>query len=234
MARQPRGLLDPLGGERYVGMTLPAAVTIPGGLTVPDQEDAGRGHGIEAIKPAGPVASLLRNSPIVEARKPGYEGRRRASPLRALRTQLKEERAIPRKVFVGNLNFNTTQDQLSSAFSSAGQVVSVHIGTDRETGRSRGFAFVEFSSDEEAQKAIASFNEFELDGRKLRVNSAEDRPPRRSGPPGGGFGGGGQRPFSGFSEQPSEDGGFGGGFGKPFRKPKGSRRGLRARKRSLG
>jgi len=66
-------------------------------------------------------------------------------------------------VFVGNLNFNTTKDQLSSAFSSAGQVVSVHVGTDRETGRSRGFAFVEFSSDEEAQKAITSFNDFELD-----------------------------------------------------------------------
>ncbi|MGH7896747.1 MAG: RNA recognition motif domain-containing protein [Candidatus Binatia bacterium] len=150
----------------------------------------------------------------------------------------REERTIPRKVFVGNLSFQTTQDQLSTAFAPAGQVVSVHIGTDRETGRSRGFAFVEFSSDEEAQRAISSFNEFELDGRKLRVNSAEDRPPRR-GPGPGGFsaprpfgGGGGGGGFQQFQEP--TDSGFGGGFGKPFRKPKGSRRGLRGRKRSLG
>jgi RNA recognition motif-containing protein len=145
----------------------------------------------------------------------------------------REDSTIPRKVFVGNLSFNTTQDRLREAFVTAGQVVSVHIGTDRETGRSRGFAFVEFSSDEEAQKAISSFNEFELDGRKLRVNAAEDRPPRRAG---------GSPPFStprpSFADfgSASQDGagGFGGGFGKPFHKPKGSRRGLRARKRSLG
>jgi len=127
---------------------------------------------------------------------------------------------------------------LSETFASAGRVVSVHIGTDRETGRSRGFAFVEFSSDEEAQKAISSFNDFDLDGRKLRVNPAEDRPPRRGGGPPQSFGaprsfageggGGGGGDDSGFG------GGFGGGFGKPFNKPKGSRRGIRGRKRSLG
>jgi RNA recognition motif-containing protein len=138
-------------------------------------------------------------------------------------------------VFVGNLSFNTTQERLQEAFAEAGQVVSVHIGTDRETGRSRGFAFVEFSTDEEAQRAITRFNDSELDGRRLRVNPAEDRPPRRSGPPSG-FSPS-PRQFTGYpaSEEPSGDlGGFGGGFGKPFRKPKGSRRGLRARKRSLG
>lgn len=146
-------------------------------------------------------------------------------------TSDKEDRTIPRKVFVGNLSFNTNQDRLRETFAAAGQVVSVHIGTDRETGRSRGFAFVEFSSDEQAQSAISRFNDFDLDGRKLRVNAAEDRPPRRNpGQPGfspaprsfGDFGGG----------APSED--FGGGFGKPFHKPKGSRRGIRGRKRSLG
>ena len=155
---------------------------------------------------------------------------------------LTEDRAIPRKVFVGNLSFNTTQDRLSETFASAGRVVSVHIGTDRETGRSRGFAFVEFSSDEEAQKAISSFNDFDLDGRKLRVNPAEDRPPRR-GPGGGGAPSfGAPRSFSDFSRDGGggggdggfDSGGFGGGFGKPFNKPKGSRRGIRARKRSLG
>jgi RNA recognition motif-containing protein len=141
----------------------------------------------------------------------------------------REERTIPKKVFVGNLSFNTTQDRLSEAFASAGQVVSVHIGTDRETGRSRGFAFVEFSSDDEAQNAIAKFNEFELDGRRLRVNLAEDRPPRR-GPAPGNFAG----PRS-FNDAMGGGGGESdGGFGEPFHKPKGSRRGLRARKRSLG
>jgi RNA recognition motif-containing protein len=145
-----------------------------------------------------------------------------------------EDKTIPRKVFVGNLSFNTTQDRLSEAFGSAGRVVSVHIGTDRETGRSRGFAFVEFSADEEAQRAIASFNDFELDGRKLRVNPAEDRPPRRAGggpPPSFAA----PRSFNDFPrEQSGDEGGFGGGFGKPFNKPKGSRRGIRGRKRSLG
>jgi cold-inducible RNA-binding protein len=149
----------------------------------------------------------------------------------------REDSTIPRKVFVGNLSFNTTQDRLQETFAEAGQVTSVHVGMDRETGRSRGFAFVEFASDEEAQKAISRFNEFELDGRRLRVNPAEDRPPRRPGAPTG-FSPA-PRPYSG-GYAPAEEGGggdfggFGGGFGKPFRKPKGSRRGLRARKRSLG
>lgn len=131
---------------------------------------------------------------------------------------------------MGNLSFQTTSDQLSAAFSSAGKVVSVHIGTDRETGRSRGFAFVEFASDAEAEKAIQTFNDFDLDGRRLRVNAAEDRPPRRGPrPAGNGYAPTGARPFTGFS--PEGEGG--GGFGKPFRKGKGSRRGLRGKKRSL-
>jgi len=84
------------------------------------------------------------------------------------------------------LSFNTTQDRLREAFVTAGQVVSVHIGTDRETGRSRGFAFVEFSSDEEAQKAISELNDYQLGGRGLTVNEARPKPERS-----GGFGGGG-------------------------------------------
>jgi RNA recognition motif-containing protein len=115
-------------------------------------------------------------------------------------------------------------------------VKNVHIGTDRETGRSRGFAFVEFSNETEAAEAIKQFDGQEIDGRKLRVNTAEDRPRRTDGPrfspPSGG------RPeFRGnFPSAPpdtwSDFGGQGLGGGKPF-KNKGSRRGLRARKRSL-
>jgi RNA recognition motif-containing protein len=152
----------------------------------------------------------------------------------------REDSTIPRKVFVGNLSFNTNQDRLKETFAGAGNVVSVHVGMDRETGRSRGFAFVEFSTDEEAANAITRFNEFDLDGRKLRVNAAEDRPPRRG--PGGPGGGGFSPPPRSFSDFGGGGGGggggesndFGGGFGKPFNKPKGSRRGIRARKRSLG
>ena len=130
-----------------------------------------------------------------------------------------KERAIPAKVFVGNLSFQTTKERLQEFLTPAGNIVECALPTDRETGRPRGFAFVEFASDAEAAACIEKFNGQELDGRALRVNSAEDRP-RRSG----GFGGG---PRGG----PPGDGGgdFFGGH-RPF-KSKGSRRGLRARKR---
>ena len=110
----------------------------------------------------------------------------------------------------------------------------VHIGTDRETGRSRGFAFVEFSSEAEAEEAIKRFDGQEVDGRKLRVNTAEDRPRR---PDGSRFGlPRGNRPGDPMPAPPypgaSPWSGFGDGGGRPF-KNKGSRRGLRARKRSL-
>ncbi len=145
--------------------------------------------------------------------------------------------AISTKVFVGNLNFRTTEQQLSDALSAAGQVMHVHMGMDRETGRSRGFAFVEFSSEAEAAEAIKRFDGQEVDGRKLRVNTAEERPRRPDGPRFGpprtdrpsSAGSPPPRPsspFSGFAPDP-----FGVG-GRPF-KNKGSRRNLRARKRSL-
>src|SRR3954464_1079502 len=99
------------------------------------------------------------------------------------------------KVFVGNLNFNTSREEVESLFAQVGKPRDVFMPNDRETGRPRGFAFVEFESDEEATKAIEQFNGYELGGRALRVNRAEERPR------GGGFGGGGGR------------GGFGGGGG---------------------
>jgi len=132
------------------------------------------------------------------------------------------------------LSFSTTKEELTALLAEAGRVVNVHLPTDRETGRPRGFAFVEFSEASEAADAITRFNNREVSGRRLNVNPADDRPrrtgdrpPFRSAPsqsyaaPG---------PMS-FGEQ-RDDFGAGGGANRPF-KNKGSRRGLRARKRSL-
>src|ERR1043166_1469010 len=93
------------------------------------------------------------------------------------------------KVFVGNLDFKTTKAEVQSLFSQIGEIRDVFLPMDRESGRPRGFAFVEFTSDEDAAKAIEKFNGYQLGGRALRVNAAEDRP-RGSRPPGGGGGGG--------------------------------------------
>lgn len=88
------------------------------------------------------------------------------------------------RLFIGNISFRTTEEGLKEAFSQAGTVVSAQIIMDKFTGRSRGFGFVEMSSDEEAQAAIAMFNDKDLDGREIKVNVArerEERPPRREG-----------------------------------------------------
>lgn len=79
-----------------------------------------------------------------------------------------------RRLYVGILSFNTTEQDLRDAFGKAGAVADVRIITDRETGRPRGFAFVEMSSDPEAENAITQFNGRELDGRAIKVNNAED------------------------------------------------------------
>ncbi|HEU4521742.1 MAG TPA: RNA-binding protein, partial [Thermoanaerobaculia bacterium] len=80
------------------------------------------------------------------------------------------------KVFVGNLDFNTTKTEVQTLFAEAGEVRDVYLPTDRESGRPRGFAFVEFASEEQAAAAIQKFNGYQLSGRTLRVNAAEDRP----------------------------------------------------------
>lgn len=85
-------------------------------------------------------------------------------------------------VFVGNLNYQTTEAELSAFFSSAGNVLSVRIPLDRETGRPRGFGFVEFESEEVAENAVAQCHDAELGGRRIRVNKAESRAPRPGGP----------------------------------------------------
>jgi cold-inducible RNA-binding protein len=99
------------------------------------------------------------------------------------------------KLFVGNLSFNTTENDLQDAFAAFGTVVEANLMMDRESNRPRGFGFVTMSTPEEAQKAIDGLNGKELDGRALTVNVARPREER----PGGGGGGGGRR------------GGYGGG-----------------------
>ena len=166
------------------------------------------------------------------------------------------------KVFVGNLDFNTTKTEVQTLFAEAGEVRDVYLPTDRESGRPRGFAFVEFASEEQAAAAITKFNGYQMGGRTLRVNAAEDRPRGGSGGGGrpsyggggggygggggggygggggGGYGGGGGGGYSGGGGGGGgySGGGGGGGYGGerfPPSKPKGSRRNIRGKKRSL-
>jgi RNA recognition motif-containing protein len=141
-------------------------------------------------------------------------------------------------VFVGNLSFDVTRDELIEAFGAAGKVKDAKVPTDRETGRPRGFAFVEFETDEEAQKSIALLNGKDLKGRALRVNEAENRPPRPAGSMG-------PRPFGARPSGPPR--GAPGGFLPPppfdttvafegkgrSARGKGSLRGIRRRKRGF-
>ena len=107
------------------------------------------------------------------------------------------------KLFVGNLSFQTTENDLTDAFAAHGTVTEANLMMDRATNRSRGFAFVTMSTDEEAQKAISAMNGVELDGRALTVNIARPREERSGG---GGGGGGNRRGYGG-------GGGGGGGYG---------------------
>ncbi len=86
-----------------------------------------------------------------------------------------------RRLYVGNLPFETGESELQDLFARAGAVESVKVVRDMATGRARGFAFVEMSTDEEAQKAISEFNEYQLGGRALTVNEARPKPERSGG-----------------------------------------------------
>jgi len=105
-----------------------------------------------------------------------------------------------KSLFVGNMNFQTTEGELRALFEPFGQVTRIHIAMDRETGRARGFAFIEMPNDEEAAKAIAGLDGKAVGGRNLKVNEARPRSesgsprgPRNFGGPGGGRGQGGGR-----------------------------------------
>lgn len=108
----------------------------------------------------------------------------------------------PKKLFVGNIAYSTTEDMLREAFSQFGEVTDVKIVTEYGTGRSKGFAFVEFADEDMAKAAVEAMNEKELDGRTIFVNVAQPRKPREDR---GGFGGG------------NRGGGFRGGRGGGFR-----------------
>ena len=108
------------------------------------------------------------------------------------------------KLYVGNLSYSATEQSLTDLFSQCGTVNSAKLINDRDTGRSKGFGFVEMSNDEEAQAAIAKFDGQDNDGRAMKVNEAKPMEPRRGG---GGGGGGGGRGRGGY-------GGGGGGGGR--------------------
>ena len=111
-----------------------------------------------------------------------------------------------RRLYVGNLPYSASEDQLTELFSRAGKVDSVRVMRDMATGRARGFAFVEMGTDEEAQRAISELHEQDLEGRALVVNEARPKPE-------GGFGGGGGRGGYGGGGGGRGGGGYGGGGG---------------------
>jgi RNA recognition motif-containing protein len=112
-----------------------------------------------------------------------------------------------KNIFVGNLNFNTSEEELRQLFEPYGQVDRVSIMTDRDTGRSRGFGFVEMTSAEDGEKAIAALNGSQIGGRTLNINEARPKAERGSGGGGGGRDRGGRGGFGGGR------GGRGGGGG---------------------
>ena len=96
---------------------------------------------------------------------------------------------MAKKLFVGGLSWDTTDDGLRQAFQPHGEITEAKVITDRETGRSRGFGFVTFAEDENAKSAISKLDGSSLDGKTIKVNEAQEKSPRGGGRPGGGFGG---------------------------------------------
>jgi RNA recognition motif-containing protein len=125
------------------------------------------------------------------------------------------------KIYVGNLSYDTTEDDLRTLFAQAGTVASVALIKDRDTGQSKGFAFVEMSNQSEAEKAIQTFNGYTLSNRPLKVNLARPREERSFGGGGGGYGRGGGGGGGGYGDR---RGGPGGGNRGPGGKARGGQR----------
>ncbi len=125
-----------------------------------------------------------------------------------------------KNIYVGNISFQTTEQDIDAAFSAFGQVDKVQIVKDRDTGQSRGFAFVEMSDDAAANQAMEALNGADLGGRNLTVNEAKPREPRAGGGGGGYGGGGGGNRFGGGGGGGRPSGGGGGGGGNRKREPR--------------
>ena len=119
---------------------------------------------------------------------------------------------MAKNIYVGNLVWDCTPDDLLALFEQYGQVTKTQVITDRETGRSRGFGFVEMANDAEVEAAINALNGFDFRGRPLTVNEAKPREPRPSGG-GGGYGGRGRGGYGGGGGGRGGYGGGGGGYG---------------------
>jgi len=127
---------------------------------------------------------------------------------------------VGRKLYVGNLPFSATEEEITQKFSAVGTVESAKLITDRDTGRSKGFGFVEMGSDAEAQAAIDKLNGQDFGGRPMTVNEARPQQKKRNGPGGGGGGGyggggggGGGGGYGGGGYGGGGRGGSGGGYG---------------------
>ena len=97
---------------------------------------------------------------------------------------------MAKKLFIGGLSWDTTDDGLRQAFASYGEITEAKVITQRDTGRSRGFGFVTFAQDDDAKTAISKMDGTSLDGKTIKVNEAQEKSPRSGGRSGGGFGGG--------------------------------------------
>ena len=121
---------------------------------------------------------------------------------------------MAKKLYVGNLSYNVDSSELEQLFAQHGQVLSAQVINDRDTGRSKGFGFVEMANDNEAEAAIAALNGQQHGGRALTVNEARPREDRGGGGYGGGGGGGGRRGGGGGYGGGGGRGGYGGGGGR--------------------
>ncbi|KAL9232745.1 hypothetical protein vseg_007816 [Gypsophila vaccaria] len=124
---------------------------------------------------------------------------------------LNSARYMSTKLFIGGLSYGTDDNSLRDAFAAFGEVADARVITDRETGRSRGFGFVNFADSESADSAISAMDGQELQGRSIRVSIANERPPRTGGySGGGGYGGGGGGGYGGGGGGYQRNSGYGG------------------------
>jgi uncharacterized membrane protein YgcG len=141
--------------------------------------------------------------------RPASDGRPETSCTAASRIFVRGEAIVGKKLYCGNLSYGTSSADLETLFMQFGAVRSADVITDRDTGQSKGFGFVEFERDEDAQAAIDGLNNQQHDGRALQVNEARPREERRPG--GGGGGGGGRGGYGGGGGGGGRSGGGGGG-----------------------